>query len=58
MKRIIKVFIIVALVSTLFSDEFEYSLEDFNPNSPSFGENVWFPDYSSYITLHYFGTQG
>ena len=58
MKRIIKAFIIVTLVSTLFSDEFEYSLEDYNSTSPTYGMDVWYPEYVDYITLHYFSTQG
>ena len=40
------------------ADEFEYSLEDYNTTSPTFGLNVWNPEYSDYITLHYFSSQG
>ena len=58
MNKLFKIFIVSTFFVFLFSDGFEYSLEDVNPNSPSFGGNVWFPDYSDYITLHYFGTQG
>ena len=40
------------------ADEFEYSLEDYNTTSPTFGLDVWNPEYSDYITLHYFSSQG
>ena len=52
-----KLLYVVILTSLAFS-QYEYSLEDVNPNSATFGTNVWYPDYSDYITLHYFGTQG
>ena len=37
---------------------YDYSLEDFNPTSPSYQNNVWNPEYSNHITMHYFSTQG
>ena len=36
----------------------EYSLEDYNTTSPTHGLNVWHPEYTDYITLHYFSSQG
>ena len=48
----------VIIVTSLAFSQYEYSKEDVNPNSDTFGTNVWYPDYSDYITLHYFGTQG
>tara|TARA_B000000609_G_C24012820_1_gene261101 strand:- start:135 stop:308 length:174 start_codon:yes stop_codon:yes gene_type:complete len=51
-------FLIIVLFSIVIADEFEYSLEDYNTTSPTFGLNVWNPEYSNYITLHYFSTQG
>ena len=36
----------------------EYSFEDMNTTSPSFGQDVWHPVYSDHITLHYFSSQG
>tara|TARA_Y100001954_G_scaffold218957_1_gene252615 strand:- start:339 stop:515 length:177 start_codon:yes stop_codon:yes gene_type:complete len=42
----------------LFTQELEYSLEDKNSSSPTYGMNVWFPEYQDYITLHYFSSQG
>ena len=50
--------IILFFVTFIFSDEFEYSLEDYNSTSPTYGLNVWNPEYSDYITLHYFSSQG
>ena len=46
------------LTSFLFSQEFQYSMEDYNSSSPTYGSNVWFPEYENYITLHYFTSQG
>ena len=48
----------VVIVTSLAFSQYEYNLEDVNPNSATFGTNVWYPDFSDYITLHYFGTQG
>jgi len=42
----------------LFSQNLEYSMEDYNPTSPTYELNVWYPEYSNYITIHYFSTQG
>ena len=42
----------------LFTQELEYSLEDKNSSSPTYGMDVWFPEYQDYITLHYFSSQG
>ena len=51
---------ILAILSfgTVLADEFEYSLEDYNSTSPTFGSNVWIPEYSDHITLHSFSSQG
>ena len=46
------------LLSSFIFSQYEYSLEDVNATSPSFGENIWYPEYSSYITIHYITTQG
>ena len=37
---------------------YQYSLEDYNTTSPTYGNNVWEPEYLDYITMHYFSTQG
>ena len=42
----------------MYSQNLEYSLEDYNSTSPTYGMNVWYPEYLDYITLHYFSTQG
>ena len=42
----------------ILCDEFEYSLEDYNSTSPTYGLNVWNPEYSGFITMHYFSSQG
>jgi len=51
------VFIILSF-GIIIADEYDYSKEDMNPTSISFGEMVWQPTYIDYITLHYFTTQG
>lgn len=49
----------ISLIFTLsFADEYEYTHEDYNTTSPTFGLDVWLPEYSNHITLHYFSTQG
>ena len=32
---------------------YDYSLQDYNPTSPSYQNNVWNPEYSNHITMHY-----
>ena len=51
-------FLAILSFGIVLADEFEYSLEDYNSTSPTFGSNVWNPEYSDYITLHYFSSQG
>ena len=45
------------LFSFLFCN-YDYSLQDYNPTSPTYENNVWNPEYSNHITMHYFATQG
>ena len=33
-------------------------MQDYNSTSPTYGLDVWNPEYSDYITLHYFSSQG
>ncbi len=49
---------IILFLNLAFSQDLEYSMEDYNSTSPTYGLNVWYPEYSDYITLHYFSTQG
>ena len=51
-----KILLILSFTSYIFCD-YQYSLEDYNTTSPTFGDNVWEPEYLEYITMHYFGTQ-
>jgi len=54
-----KIILSILLITTfLFSQNLEYSMEDYNPTSPTYELNVWYPEYSNYITIHYFSTQG
>ena len=52
-----KVLFFLILGNFIFS-QYEYSKEDMNSTSDSYGEMVWQPAYVDYITLHYFTTQG
>ena len=52
-----KIFLILLFTSYIFCD-YDYSLEDYNTTSPTYGNNVWEPEYLDYITMHYFSTQG
>ena len=58
MKNIKTLISIVFLFTVVFAQNLEYSLEDYNSTSPTYGLDVWHPEYLDYITLHYFSTQG
>ena len=51
-----KILLILSFTSYIFCN-YNYSLEDYNPTSPTYESNVWEPEYLNYITMHYFGTQ-
>ena len=53
-----KKIMIIFYLTLVFGDNFEYSLEDFNSTSSTYGLNVWNPEYLGYITMHYFSSQG
>ena len=53
-----KKILLILLFSSYIFCNYEYSLEDFNTTSPTYGNNVWEPEYLDYITMHYFSTQG
>ncbi len=48
----------IFILSSFVFSQLEYSLEDVNTTSPSFGNNVSSPYYSNYISLHFFSSQG
>ena len=52
-----KKYIIILSLSFIFGN-LDYSLQDYNTTSPTYGLNVWHPEYTDYITLHYFSSQG
>ena len=52
LKNILFIFI------TALMANYNYSLEDYNSTSPTYGFDVWNPEYVDYITLHYFSDQG
>ena len=54
MKRLLLIFLFPIC---LFAD-YEYTLQDYNSTSPTYGLNVWQPEYTDFITLHYFSSQG
>jgi len=53
-----KKILLILLFSNYIFCNYEYSLEDYNTTSPTYGNNVWEPEYLDYITMHYFSTQG
>jgi len=55
---LMKKFLIIFLLPVFLFGEYEYSLQDYNSTSPTYGLNVWNPEYSNFITLHYFSSQG
>ena len=42
-------------LTVLFSQTYDYSLEDVNSSSDSFGENIGHSFFDGQVTLHYFG---
>ena len=50
--------LILCLPVFIFSDQYEYSLQDYNSTSPTYGLDVWNPEYSGFITMHFFSSQG
>ena len=55
MKKLLLIFLMPVF---MFADEYEYSLQDYNATSPTYGFDVWNPEYTDYITMHYFSSQG
>jgi hypothetical protein len=48
---------VVSIIAVIDAQTLDYSLEDANANSPSFGDAVGPSFYPGKITLHYFGHQ-
>ncbi len=42
----------------MFTQQYEYSLQDYNATSPTYEMDVWNPEYSGFITMHFFSSQG
>ena len=57
-KKLIYRLIYLSILSTCLFSQYQYSKEDLNSTSSSYGQLVWSPTYEGYITLHYFTTQG
>ena len=55
MKKLLLIFLVPVFI---FSDDYAYSLEDYNSTSPTYGYDVWYPEYTEFITMHYFSSQG
>ena len=53
-----KKILLISLLSGYIFCNYQYSLEDYNTTSPTYGYSVWEPEYLDYITMHYFSTQG
>ena len=50
--------IVLACFFTVLMADYQYSLEDMNSTSPTYGLDVWNPEYQDYMTLHFFSSQG
>ena len=50
-----KIKLILLLTSFIFCN-YNYSLEDYHPTSPTYESNVREPEYLNYFTMHYFGS--
>mgnify|MGYP002889894717 FL=1 len=53
-----KKLLFIILFQVILFGNYEYSLEDYNNTSSSYGADVWLPYYPNHITLHYFSSQG
>ena len=51
-------YLLILLFTAFIFCNYQYSLEDYNATSLTYGNNVWEPEYLDYITMHYFSTQG
>ena len=58
MKKINIILSVLLFSGFILSQDLEYSMQDYNSTSPTYGMDVWYPEYTDYITLHYFSTQG
>ncbi len=50
-----KTFLLYIFSTTIIFSQYDYSLEDLNSSSESYGENVGTSHYTDHVTLHYFG---
>ena len=53
-----KKILLILLLPVLMYANYDYSLQDYNSTSPTYGLDVWNPEYSDYITMHFFSSQG
>ena len=51
------ILIILSLPIFLFS-QYDYSYQDYNSTSSTYNLDVWNPEYSGFITMHFFSSQG
>ena len=47
--------ILLFILLTKLSAQYDYSLENLNPSSDTYGESIGVSYYSNHVTLHYFG---
>ena len=53
-----KKLLLILIVSGFTFADYAYTLEDNNTTSPTYGLDVWYPEYADFITCHYFSSQG
>ena len=52
------ILLLLTFSTFVFSQDYNYSFQDYNSTSPTYGSDVWNPEYSDYITIHFFSSQG
>ena len=50
--------LLISFIINFVYADYDYSFQDYNSTSPTYGLDVWNPEYSNYITMHFFSSQG
>ena len=53
-KKLFNYFLMISLISVVIAQS-NYSLEDINPSSPTFGIDIGPSYFENQVTIHYFG---
>ena len=55
MSKFFQIITIKLLTLSVIVAQYDYSLEDLNSSSPSYGESIGASYFQNHVTLHYFG---